>query len=63
MIIITIGIDLPRNGFAVRGVDESSKRTLVLPTIKPLAKLAERTSSMNLTHYVFNSFSRRSYLG
>jgi transposase len=34
MAIITIGIDLAKNVFAVHGVDESGKRALVRPNVK-----------------------------
>lgn len=34
MVIITIGIDLAKNVFAVHGVDETGKPVLVRPCVK-----------------------------
>ncbi|CAN5385876.1 hypothetical protein BH10PSE16_BH10PSE16_17120 [soil metagenome] len=39
MAIITIGIDLAKNVFAVHGIDESGKPALVRPNVKRAALL------------------------
>ena len=40
MTIVTVGVDLAKNVFAVHGVDESGKPALVRPEV-PRAKLGE----------------------
>jgi transposase len=40
MAIVTVGIDLAKNAFAVHGVDETGKPVLVRPEV-PRAKLVE----------------------
>jgi hypothetical protein len=40
MAIVTVGIDLAKNAFAVHGVDEADKPALVRPEV-PRAKLVE----------------------
>lgn len=44
MAIVTVGIDLAKNVFAVHGVDEFGKPALLRPTV-PRAKLPERVGS------------------
>ena len=43
--IVTIGIDLAKNVFAVHGVDETGKSALVRPSV-PRAKLLELIASL-----------------
>jgi transposase len=45
MAIVSVGIDLAKNVFAVHGVDESGKPTLVRPSV-PRAKLMEPIASL-----------------
>ena len=45
MAIVTVGIDLPKNVFAVHGVDESGKAVLVRPSVAR-AKLPELIASL-----------------
>lgn len=45
MAIVTVGIDLAKNVFAVHGVDESGKPALVRPEV-PRAKLLELIASL-----------------
>jgi transposase len=45
MAIVSVGIDLAKNVFAVHGVDESGKPTLVRPSV-PRAKLTEPIASL-----------------
>ncbi len=45
MAIITIGIDLAKNVFAVHGVNESGKAELVRPEV-PRAKLLELIANL-----------------
>ena len=45
MVILTVGIDLAKNVFAVHGVDESVKPVLVRPQ-GPRAKLLELIANM-----------------
>ncbi len=46
MAIITIGIDLAKNVFAVHGVGESGKHVLVLPDV-PRVKLLELVANLS----------------
>ena len=39
MAIVTVGIDLAKNFFAVHGVDESGKTILIRPSVKRAALL------------------------
>ena len=45
MAIVTVGIDLAKNVFAVHGVDESGKAVLVRPAV-PRARLHELIASL-----------------
>jgi transposase len=45
MVIVTVGIDLAKNVFAVHGADEAGKPDLVRPTV-PRAKLLELIASL-----------------
>ena len=45
MAIVSVGIDLAKNVFAVHGVDESGKPALVRPSV-PRAKLLELIASL-----------------
>ncbi len=45
MAIVSVGIDLAKNVFAVHGVDESGKPALVRPNV-PRAKLLELIAAL-----------------
>ncbi len=45
MAIVTIGIDLAKNVFAVHGVDATGKATLIRPGV-PRARLAELIAAL-----------------
>jgi len=45
MAIVTVGIDLAKNGFAVHGVDATGKPVLLRPSV-PRAKLVELIASL-----------------
>lgn len=62
MAIITIGIDLAKNVFAVHGVDESGKPALVRPEI-PRAKLLGLIASLPAMPDRHGSLLRRAPLG
>jgi transposase len=57
MAIVTVGIDLAKNVFAVHGVDELGKPALVRPEV-PRAKMLELIG--NLLPCLWTSTSRRS---
>ena len=50
MAIVTLGIDLAKNVFAVHGVDESGKPVPLRPSV-PRAKLLELIASLTLDDY------------
>ena len=50
MAIVTVGIDLAKNVFAVHGVDETGQAVLVRPEV-PRAKLMELIANLSLIHF------------
>jgi len=60
MAIVTVGIDLAKNVFAVHGVDESGKPALVRPEV-PRAKLLELIANLPTCHAASSAWRRVCY--